>query len=121
MWSERIHPLALHGAIDGFTVLLRQGDWWELRYRYESWVQYVSRPVRPRVDLGAVAEELSAAEPDGGPWVFDGVAALTPVLRPGRRRPPVASTRTGSDRPWKRALRRLPPAWDPYDGSAPAG
>lgn len=119
MRSDRIHPLALHGAIDGFTVLLRQGDWCELRYRYESWVQYVSRPVRPRVDLGDLAEELTAAEPDGGRWTFDGVAALTPVLRrvdggpsgiePGRIRAAI-----------ERALATGPPAWDPYDGSAPA-
>ena len=67
MWSERIHPLALHGAIDGFAVLVRQGEWCELRYRYESWVQYVSRPVRPRVDLSALAAELSAADPTGVP------------------------------------------------------
>jgi hypothetical protein len=119
MWSERIHPLALHGAIDGLAVLVRQGDWCELRYRYESWVQYVSRPVRPRVDLRALAAELSAAEPDGGPWEFDGVGALTPVLG----RADGSASGLGPDQVRvmvERALATGAPAWDPYAGSAPA-
>lgn len=111
-WSPRIHPMALHRSIDGLTVLVRQGSWCELRYRYESWVQYVSRPVRPRVDLTVVAGELSAAEPGGGNWVFDGVGDLTPALH----REDGGDSDLDPDllrRTVEHALRTLPPAWDP--------
>jgi hypothetical protein len=116
-WSERIHPVALHGRVDGFAVLIGQGDWWELRYRYESWVQFVSRPVRPRVDLGPTAAELTALEPDRSPWTFDGVAGLTPALHR------VDDGPTGIDPEVvrltiERALRTSVPAWDPYASSA---
>ena len=112
-WSERVHPVALHAHVDGFAVLLGQGSWWELRYRYESWVQFVSRPVRPRVDLSTVAAELTALEPDGAAWTFDGVAALTPALHradlgPSGLAPEVIRSAI------ERALRTEPPAWDPY-------
>ncbi len=113
MWSELIHPLALHAVIDGLAVLLIQGQTVELRYRYESWVQFQSRAVRPRVDLTTVAEELSQREPGAGRWVFDGVAALTPALHlvdaPGTALDPGQIRQLVTD-----AMRTQPPAFDPY-------
>ncbi len=53
---------------------------YQLRYRYETWVRYVSAPTMPRVDLAPLAEELTASEPEGK-WVFDGVESITPSLR----------------------------------------
>ena len=111
MWSDRVHPLSLHAAIDGFAVLLVSDGHVELRYRYESWVQYQSRPVRARVDLSGLADELTALEPGGGTWVFDGPAALTPALHPtdGTELDPADVRRRV-----EHALRTLPPAFDPY-------
>jgi hypothetical protein len=82
--SERVsglHPMALCNATGCFTLLTIRGRSYELTYRYESWVQYQSRRPRPRIDLDPLAEELSAEEPGGATWVFDGAGGLTPRLR----------------------------------------
>jgi hypothetical protein len=114
MWSDRIHPIPLHGAVDGFTVLVRQGGWCELRYRYESWVQYVTRRPRPRVDLSPLADELTSLEPGDRRWTFDGVSALTPALHlddhgDSDLDPDDVRARI------EHALRTTVPAWNPYD------
>ena len=119
MWSDLVHPMALHAAIQGFAVLLVCGDRVELRYRYESWVQFQSRAVRPRVDLTPVADELTALERGSARWLFDGPGALTPALRvtgDGATSLEPAEVRTRVER----AMRTLPPAWDPYDPATPA-
>ncbi len=74
------HPMALNNVIGAFRVLLMQGRTYELQYRYESWVQYVSRTPLPRIDLAPLAERLSAMESGHGRWVFDGVEEITPKL-----------------------------------------
>jgi hypothetical protein len=74
------HPMALHNAIRSFRVLVMQGHKYELRYRYESWVQYVSRKPLPRVDLTPLAEQLSEKESGNRRWTFDGVDEITPRL-----------------------------------------
>ncbi len=67
-------------------------------YRYETWVQVVSRRPRPRVDLAPLLPALDRLEIDSTPggavaarWRFDGVGAITPRLWPsgpdGRPRP----------------------------------
>lgn len=73
-------PMALHNVLNMFRVLLIQGRTYELRYRYESWVEYVSQRVPPRIDLAPLAEDLSELEAGHGRWVFDGVDEITPKL-----------------------------------------
>lgn len=51
-----------------------------LAHRYETWVDYVSRPLAPRIDLGPLAATLQARERRPGRWLFEGVAAITPRL-----------------------------------------
>jgi hypothetical protein len=119
MWSDLVHPMALHAAIQGFAVLLVCGDRVELRYRYESWVQYQTRAVRPRADLSGLADELTALEAGPAHWLFDGPGALTPALRVTgdgvtSLDPAVVRARV------ERAMRTLPPAWDPYAPASPA-
>jgi len=80
-WVSGLHPMALHGATRGFALLVRQRRRYELTYRYESWVQYRSRPVRARRDLGVLAAALSSEEPGDATWSYDGSGALTPRLR----------------------------------------
>jgi len=74
------HPMALHNVIRSFRVLLMQGRSYELQYRYESWVQYISRKPLPRIDLSALAEEFSAMEHGTARWKFDGIDEITPKL-----------------------------------------
>ena len=74
------HPMALNNVLKTFRVLTIQGRTYELQYRYESWVEYVSRPVPPRIDLTPLAEALSELEMGHGEWQFDGVDEITPKL-----------------------------------------
>ena len=72
--------MALHNAIHSFRVLLMQGRKYQFQYRYESWIQYISKKPLPRIDLGPVAEELSELESGNGRWAFDGVDEIIPKL-----------------------------------------
>lgn len=74
-----VHPMALHNATDRFVLLLAAGRRYELTHRYETWVQYRSRPTRPRADLAPLAAALSDA--DDVTWHADDVNDLTPSLR----------------------------------------
>jgi hypothetical protein len=74
------HPMALHNVIRSFRVLLMQGRSYEFQYRYESWVQYISRKPLPRLDLRTLAEEFSAMENGAARWTFDGIDEITPKL-----------------------------------------
>lgn len=62
------HPIPLHNRTERFRILYRQGDWVGLVNRFESWVQYQSRRVLPRVDLTTLAAELSAI--DDHEWTY---------------------------------------------------
>ncbi len=109
-----LHPMALRNAAKGYRLLVIQGRRYELRYRYESWVQCVVRGPQPRVDLGPLARRLTELERGGARWVFEGVDDITPALR---------LEGGGNSRLSPRELRALvldilraaPPAWDPYD------
>lgn len=112
-WSTGLHPLALNNAIRQNLVVLRRGRRYEVTYRYESWVQYRSRPVRARRDLGVLADDLSADEPGDATWRYGGSASLAPQLTLHGAE---ESTIEPDD-----FLRRLeafvaiaPPDWDPF-------
>ena len=74
------HPYAVHNATERFAVLTLGSGPPELRYRYETWVHYVSRRPRSRVDLTELATALTARDAGTGRWVFDGVHGLSPAL-----------------------------------------
>jgi hypothetical protein len=75
------HQAAIHNRTRLNRVALIRGDRYAVRYRYETWVKYVSRPTMPRIDLAPLAEELTAQETGGSRWEFDGNDALTPWLK----------------------------------------
>jgi hypothetical protein len=54
---------------------------YSVELRYESVVQFVSRPILPRPDLAALADQLNMEESSGGQWWFEGVGGLTPLLQ----------------------------------------
>jgi len=108
------HPFALHNATRCSRLLLLHEKRVELQYRYEGWVQIVSRKVAPRVDLSPLAKELNRQERSKGRWVFDGVDRITPRLHlEGSAStsipPPTIVERV------EQYLRIGPPAWNPYD------
>jgi hypothetical protein len=117
MWIPGLHPMAVHAATERGALLTVRGRHSQFAYRYESWVQFRSRPVRPRVDLAPLATALSEAESAAGgsvAWTADRVSALTPVLGPAggvesALEPEVVRTLVETH------LRTAPPAWDPYE------
>lgn len=112
--KETCHPMAIHNATHCKRVLMQQGRRYALVYRYESWVQFMSQPPLPRVDLAPLTEALSADETNGARWTFDGVSDLTPRMTLiGDREssiPPEAFTARVVE-----FLATAAPAWDPYD------
>jgi hypothetical protein len=109
--GESLHDMALYNATRRFRVLLLAGRRYELRFRYETWVQYVSFRPLPRVDLAPLAAALS--EEDDGRWEFPGVDEIAPRLQRSDRGP----SRIGPGDMTRRVLAFLaaaPPAWDPF-------
>ncbi len=108
------HPIAVHNSTAMSRILTLSPGRYELRQRYETWVRLMSRRPRPRVDLTALADELSAA--DACRWEFNGVGATVARMAP-----------TGESRLDPDAVRSAvvgflssdpPPAWDPYREAA---
>jgi hypothetical protein len=107
-----LHPMAVYNATERLVVLAVRGSSFELTCRYESWVQYRSRPVRARRDLRVLAGQLNQAEAGGGIWTADGPGSLTPTLR--LEGAPETTIDPADARALIEAfLASAPPAWDP--------
>ncbi len=107
------HPMAVHTRTAATRLLLVHGPRVEFRYRYESWVQMASRRPALRVDLAALADELTREDAADGRWRFEGVEHIAPrMFREGS-----PSTLTPEDirRRLEAALRAGTPAWNPYE------
>jgi hypothetical protein len=104
--------MALHTRTPHSRLILVHGDAVELRYRYEGWVQFASRPIAPRVDLTGLAAELTAQE-TAGEWSFGGVDSITPTLHFDGARSSLPVDDVVSR--MSEVLRTGLPAWDPYD------
>lgn len=77
--DEACHPMALHTRTPRSRLLLVQGRRYEFRYRYESWVQYASRAIPPRLDLAPLAMALS--KEDSVRWSAESIDEITPAMR----------------------------------------
>ena len=62
------------------VVLATEDHYYEVRYRYESWVELASRRPLPRIDLRPFAEMLETFEGSPGEWVADDVNRARPRL-----------------------------------------
>lgn len=71
--SSVLHPIAVHNKVDSYRILVIQKNRYELYYRYETWIDYVSRILKERVDLSTLVKRLNASEKSGGNWQFNGV------------------------------------------------
>ena len=78
--ADEWHPMAVHTRTAATRLLLVHGPRVEFRYRYESWVQMTSRRPALRVDLTALAAELTREDGADGQWRFEGVEHVTPRL-----------------------------------------
>lgn len=108
------HPYAIHNRTRCSRLLIVQDRRAELLYRYEGWVQMISRKPAPRVDLSGLASELNEQEQSGGRWIFDGVDQITPKLRLEGSSATSIPPET-IERQVEHHLHTGPPAWDPYD------
>ncbi len=80
---DRLHPMVLYNHTERLRVLTAlPGGYYCLRYRYETWVQFASRPVMPRVDLEPFLARLQDLEREPVRWTFDGNAVIKPRLQP---------------------------------------
>jgi hypothetical protein len=116
--ADGLHPMALHAATSCVRLLVASGDHYTYTDRYETWVQYRSRPLPRRVDLAPLAAELSALERGGAVWTATPPDRIVPQLRPADGAPssiPLDDVVTTV----VRTLRSAPPAWNPDDRSGP--
>ena len=117
-WAVGLHPIAVCTATQRGALLTIRDRRYELLYRYESWVQYRTRSVRPRVDLEPLARRLNDTEADapgagGGVWTADDVSALTPALRSCDNAESHIDAHVVQSAVIEH-LRSAPPAWNPY-------
>jgi hypothetical protein len=70
--SSVVHPMALHNLTSCMKVLVIKGQRYELYYRYETWVDFVSRPLIKRIDLSHLAKKFSTLEKGRARWQFTG-------------------------------------------------
>ncbi len=75
---EGIHPMAVHNATERFRLLIVRGRHYSFIDRYETWVQFQSRPTLARVDLRPLASELSSDDTVG--WQAGAPEDLSPML-----------------------------------------
>jgi hypothetical protein len=109
--TAALHPMAGYAATERFVVLTLQGGAPpRLECRYETWVRFVSHPVRARRDLRPLAAELDAAEPGATRWRADPPSALTPELRADA---PSGLSDAALVERIRTHLAHAPAAWDP--------
>jgi hypothetical protein len=91
---EPLHRMVLYNTTERLRVLTALPDGrFCLRYRYETWVQFSSRPVMPRVDLTPLVPLLQELEREEVTWTFDGNSCSDPALQPlGRDGQPASSS-----------------------------
>lgn len=111
-----IHPIALHHATERTTILLVDPNQGRHRVtcRYEGWVQFRSRPIRARVDLRPLADQLTAAEAEGARWTATPPSDLTPELHTVADNAPSSLDPPDLIEAVTSYIRDADPAWDPY-------
>jgi hypothetical protein len=106
--------MAIHNTTRCNRILIMQGRQYSFTYRYESWVQYMTASIPPRIDLTPLAEELTSDEPGDAVWTFEGVPEITPALTSSDSDDSAISPDEFQAR-LIAFLRSAPAAWDPYD------
>lgn len=114
-----VHPFAVNSATRCTRLLRVQGQHYEFEYRYESWLQIVSRRVPLRVRLEGVVERLNQLESAAPMWMADEpMTGIVPRLRRSDASPSTLSLETLIAE-LRTAFNSAPVAWDPYDWTKP--
>lgn len=79
--ANLIHPMSIHNRTRRFKILLICENEYELYYRYESWVDYISEKHPPRIDLHDFRWDLNLIENGFNEWKFTGVNAIISRLK----------------------------------------
>jgi hypothetical protein len=109
-----IHPFAIYGVTDCNRIIQIYGDSFDFHYRYESWLQFVSRRPLLRVDLDGLTEQLNALEMAAGNWRSDKITDINPrMYLEGADRSSVPTERLIEI--VRDYLASAPVAWDPYN------
>jgi len=88
--TEPVHYYALFSLTHGYDVVLAmyQGQRYELEYKYTSYVDVMSRPIRPRVDPARFLEKLNDLEEPALPdlvWNGSRIVDSGPITRLDRK------------------------------------
>ncbi len=75
-----LHKMAVYNRSNKARVLFQQGQRYWFRYRYETWVKFVSERHPFRVDLAPLCNELNGLECEGAKWSYDGSSNITPIM-----------------------------------------
>ena len=67
-----LHKMAVYSRTERARVLFQQGRQFWFRFRYETWVKFVSERHPFRVDLAPLCRELNGLEREGAKWAYDG-------------------------------------------------
>ena len=110
---QECHISAIYNKTLSTRILLLQGQKVELRYRYEGWIQLVSRKPAARVDLSALAADLNRDETGRGRWQCDSVDALSPRLQIGGGPTSIPTEEIVSR--VDHYLQTTTASWNPYD------
>lgn len=73
--SSVLHPMAVHNMTDCMRILIIRENRYEFYFRYETWVDFVSRPLRPRLNMTEFARFLNSREKRTS-WHFNGIDEL---------------------------------------------
>ncbi|MBP7281345.1 MAG: hypothetical protein KBA66_07210 [Leptospiraceae bacterium] len=79
--ANLLHPMSIHNRTRCFKILLVCENEYELYYRYESWVDYISEKHPPRIDLHDFRWDLNLIENGFNEWRFTGVNAIISRLK----------------------------------------
>jgi hypothetical protein len=72
--------MALNNATERFRLLVVHGRRYRYVDRYETWIQFRSRPVLARVDMRPLAEQLTTLESREVIWSGGDPGGLSPEL-----------------------------------------
>lgn len=78
-----VHYYALFSVTGGTDIVLSiyDNNRYELEYKYTTWVDIVSRPTLPRINLQPLAAQLNSMESSGFTWYCDKTSDTGPLLR----------------------------------------
>lgn len=77
------HYYALFGPTTQYDIVLNlyEGQRYELEFKYTTWVDIVSRPTLPRINMQPLVESLNAIEKSDYQWFSDKITDTGPILR----------------------------------------